>query len=468
MRGSFRQIGEFMADTIAAIATPLGEGGVGVVRVSGPDSLSIMKTIYRECPDEVIPRHVYYGHAVDNEGTVIDDMVSIYMKAPHTFTGDDVVEFQAHGSNISLRLILRSAIVAGARLADPGEFTKNAFLNGRLDLSQAEAVIDLIKARGEKSLSIASDQLNGNLGQEIVDIRNNIKDVLAQMAVNIDFPDEDIEQVSYDEFLAELMKQQGRLGNLIKSAEFGKLAREGIKLALVGRTNVGKSSLMNGLLGEDRAIVTNIPGTTRDTIEESATIGGYPIVIVDTAGIRDTDDLIEQIGIEKSKNEINIADLVIMVIDGSRDLEDEDFEIAYHIEGKKVLLVVNKEDLGINIPKREIEKIKSILSCNSILYTTVKTIEGIGKVRDAIEDIFAEGFFKSEGGNIVTNERHKDALVRASESLVQGIELLDMHEPLEIVEIEVHDAFQILGEIIGETASEEILDTVFSKFCLGK
>ena len=466
--GSFRQIEEFMADTIAAVATPLGEGGVGVVRVSGPDSLSIMKTIYRECPDEVIPRHVYYGHAVDNEGKVIDDMVSIYMKAPHTFTGDDVVEFQAHGSNISLRLILRSAIAAGARIADPGEFTKNAFLNGRLDLSQAEAVIDLIKARSEKSLSIASDQLNGNLGQEIVDIRNNIKDILAQIAVNIDFPDEDIEQVSYDEFLAELMKQQGRLGNLIKSAEFGKLAREGIKLALVGRTNVGKSSLMNGLLGEDRAIVTNIPGTTRDTIEESATIGGYPIVIVDTAGIRDTDDLIEQIGIEKSKNEINIADLVIMVIDGSRDLEDEDFEIAYHIEGKKVLLVVNKEDLGINIPKREIEKIKSILSCNSMLYTTVKTIEGIGKVRDAIEDIFAEGFFKSEGGNIVTNERHKDALVRASESLVQGIELLDMHEPLEIVEIEVHDAFQILGEIIGETASEEILDTVFSKFCLGK
>lgn len=466
--GSFRQIGESMADTIAAIATPLGEGGVGIVRVSGPKSLSIMKSIYRECPDEVIPRHVYYGHAVDNKGIVIDDMVAIYMKAPHTFTGDDVVEFQAHGSNVSLRLILRSAITAGARIADPGEFTKNAFLNGRLDLSQAEAVIDLIKARSEKSLSIASDQLNGNLGQEIVDIRNNIKDVLAQMAVNIDFPDEDIEQVSYDEFLAELMKQQGRLGNLIKSAEFGKLAREGIKLALVGRTNVGKSSLMNGLLGEDRAIVTNIPGTTRDTIEESATIGGYPIVIVDTAGIRDTDDLIEQIGIEKSKNEINIADLVIMVIDGSIDLEDEDFEIAHHIEGKKVLLVVNKEDLGINIPKREIEKIKSILSCNSMLYTTVKTIEGIGKVRNAIEDIFAEGFFKSEGGNIVTNERHKDALVRASESLVQGIELLDMHEPLEIVEIEVHDAFQILGEIIGETASEEILDTVFSKFCLGK
>ena len=457
-----------MADTIAAIATPLGEGGVGIVRVSGPNSLSIMKSIYRECPDEVIPRHVYYGHAVDNKGTVIDDMVSIYMKAPHTFTGDDVVEFQAHGSNVSLNLILRSVIASGARLADPGEFTKNAFLNGRLDLSQAEAVIDLIKARSEKPLSIASEQLNGSLGQEIIDIRNHIKDVLAQMAVNIDFPDEDIEQVSYDEFLAELMNQQGRLGKLIKSAEFGKLAREGIKLALVGRTNVGKSSLMNGLLGEDRAIVTNIPGTTRDTIEESATIGGYPIVIVDTAGIRDTDDVIEQIGIERSKNQIDIADLVIMVIDGSSSLGDEDFEIAQHIEGKQVLLVINKEDLGINISESEFERIKSILNCKGVVYTTVKTIEGIGRVREAIENIFTEGFVKSDGGNIVTNERHKEALVRASESLTQGIELLEMCEPLEIAEIEARDAFQILGEIIGETASEEILDTVFSKFCLGK
>lgn len=466
--GSFRQIGEFMADTIAAIATPLGEGGVGIVRVSGPNSLHIMKSIYRECPDEVLPRHVYYGHAIDKTGTVIDDMVVIYMKAPHTFTGDDVVEFQAHGSNVSLKLILRSIIAAGARLADPGEFTKNAFLNGRLDLSQAEAVIDLIKARSEKPLSIASDQLNGSLGQEIIDIRSKILNILAQMNVNIDFPDEDIEQVAYDDFIAELTKLQEKLINLIKSSEFGRLAREGIKLALVGRTNVGKSSLMNGLLGEDRAIVTNIPGTTRDTIEESATIGGYPIVIVDTAGIRDTDDVIEQIGIERSKNEINIADLVIMVIDGSGSLNDEDIEIARHIEGKQVLLVINKEDLGISISESEIADIKRILNCTSTVYTTVQTIEGIGKVRSAIEDIFTAGMIRSDDGNIVTNERHKDALVRANESLGRSIELLNMHEPLEIAEIESNDAFQILGEIIGETASEEILDTIFSKFCLGK
>ena len=225
---------------------------------------------------------------------------------------------------------------------------------------------------------------------------------------------------------------------------------------------------MNGLLGEDRAIVTNIPGTTRDTIEESATIGGYPIVIVDTAGIRDTDDVIEQIGIERSKSQIDIADLVVMVIDGSGCLEDEDFEIAQHIEGKQVLLVINKEDLGINISESEFERIKSILNCKGVVYTTVKTIEGIGRVREAIENIFTEGFVKSDGGNIVTNERHKEALVRASESLTQGIELLEICEPLEIAEIEARDAFQILGEIIGETASEEILDTVFSKFCLGK
>lgn len=459
-----------MADTFAAIATPLGEGGVGIVRVSGPGSLNIMKVVFKECPDKVEPRHVYYGHALDASGNVIDEMICIYMRAPHTFTGEDVVEFQAHGSNVSLRLIVMSAISAGARIADPGEFTKLAFLNGKLDLSQAEAVIDLIKARSEKPLSIASDQLNGSLGQEIVAIRNNIKDVLAQMAVNIDFPDEDIEQVSCDEFITELKRQNDRLQSLIKSSEFGKIAREGIKIALVGRTNVGKSSLLNGLLGENRAIVTDIPGTTRDTIEESSSIGGYPIVVVDTAGIRDTDDVIEQIGIERSKNEIEEADLVVMVADGSTELAAEDFEIAEHVANKKVMLVINKEDLGMTAAQSDIDKLKSIIGCDTgdIVYTSVKTVKGIGKVRDAIKRNLARGFIKSDGGNIVTNERHKDALVRAKAALVHGIELLEMREPLEVAEIEVHDSFQILGEIIGETASEEILDTVFSKFCLGK
>ena len=454
-----------MADTIAAIATPLGEGGVGIVRVSGPNSLSIMKSIYRECPDEVIPRHVYYGHAVDNHGTVLDDMVSIYMKAPHTFTGDDIVEFQAHGSNVSLKLILRSVIASGARLADPGEFTKIAFLNGRLDLSQAEAVIDLIKARSEKPLSIASDQLNGSLGQEIVDIRNHIKDVLAQMTVNIDFPDEDIEQVSYDEFLAELMKQQERLGKLIKSAEFGKLAREGIKLALVGRTNVGKSSLMNGLLRQSRAIVTDIPGTTRDTIEENINIKGVPILLTDTAGIRETEDAIEAIGIQRSKDSFNKSDLVIMVMDGNREIEDEDKEILKLLEPSKSTILLNKIDLESNITIEDIEAIKDDVR---ILPVTMKDFSYIEKIEEEILNMVYSGSISQKDSIIITNVRQKNLLEKTEKSLYDAIEISRLYEPLEIIEIDVNSAYISLGEILGEEAGDDILNEVFSRFCLGK
>lgn len=454
-----------MTDTIAAISTPLGEGGVGIVRVSGPDSLSIMKSVFKECPDKVKPRHAYFGHAQNVEGNLIDEMLVFYMKAPHTFTGDDTVEFQAHGSNVSLKMILLSAIKAGARMAEPGEFTKNAFLNGRLDLSQAEAVIDLIKSKSEKPLAIAAEQLEGSLGQEIISIRNNIKNVLAQMAVNIDFPDEDIEQTEYNKFISDLSSEAMRLESMINSADSGRIAREGIKIALVGKTNVGKSSLMNGLLGENRAIVTDIPGTTRDTIEEVASVGGYPIILVDTAGIRDTDDIIEKIGIEKSRNEIKNADILLFVVDGSSKLTEEDFEIANHIRDNKILVVINKEDLGIKINEYDINK---LVKNDGIIVTSVKTIDGIKKIRERIENIFNDGIIKSNGGNIVTNERHKIAIERAYNSLKQCIELLKISESLEIAEIDVHDAFDALGEVIGETAGEEILDTVFSKFCLGK
>lgn len=454
-----------MSDTIAAISTPLGEGGVGIVRVSGPNSLSIMKSVFKECPEVVTPRHAYFGHAQNDEGKIIDEMLVLYMKAPHTFTGDDTVEFQAHGSNVSLKLILRSAIMAGARMADPGEFTKNAFLNGKLDLSQAEAVIDLIKSKSEKPLAIAAEQLEGTLGQEIISIRNNIKDVLAQMAVNIDFPDEDIEQIEYDKFISNLNIEKLRLDSMIKSASSGRIAREGIKIALVGKTNVGKSSLMNGLLGENRAIVTNIPGTTRDTIEELATVAGFPIILVDTAGIRETDDIIEKIGIEKSRNEIKNADLILFVIDGSSELTNEDIEIAGHIIDNRILVVINKEDLGINISENDIN---NLINNDGIIITSVKNIYGIKKIRDKIEKIFNDGIIKSDGGNIVTNERHHRAIERAYYSLENCIKLLKNCEALEIAEIDAHDAFDTLGEIIGETASEEILDTVFSKFCLGK
>ena len=454
-----------MSDTIAAISTAPGEGGVGIVRISGPDSLKIMKRVLKKCPLNPIPRHAYYSHVVDDEGKIIDEVLAIYMKAPHTYTCEDVVELQAHGSNVSLRLILRSVLKAGARPAEPGEFTKIAFLNGRLDLSQAEAVIDLIRAESEIPLSIAADQLGGHLGKEVREIRNELKDILAQMAVNIDFPDEDIEQITFEEFTKGITKSRDRVLSLLHSADSGRIAKEGIKIAISGRPNVGKSSLMNALLGENRAIVTDIPGTTRDTIEECASVSGYPLVLIDTAGIRETEDLIEKIGIERSRKAMDRADLVLMVFDGSKELNDEDKIIADAAKGKKVLAVINKKDLGCIIKENEIKEI--LPECN-IVTTSLIDSHGPEIIRNKIEEVFLAGAVKSSAGNIITNERHRQALERTKESLNDSLNLLENMKPLEITEIEVHEAYDSLGEIIGETAGEEILDTVFSRFCLGK
>jgi tRNA modification GTPase len=454
-----------MGDTIAAISTAPGEGGIGIVRVSGPECSSIMKKVFSSCPEKISPRHAYYGRVLSRDGETIDEAICLYMKAPHTYTCEDVLEIQAHGSTISLRKILRRVLEAGARMAEPGEFTKLAFLNGRIDLTQAEAVIDIIKAKSEIPFSIAEEQLAGKLGTEVTSIRNAIKDVLAQMAVNIDFPDEDIEQEEYSSLAASLRKQEEELSSLIATSDSGRIAREGIKMAIVGRPNVGKSSLMNSILGEERAIVTDIPGTTRDTIEESASIAGMSVVLVDTAGIRSTDDVIEKIGIERSKREIEESDVTVMVFDGSEPLCDEDREIAGTLSGRRVLAVINKEDKGTVIGEDDVRK---LLPDCTIITTSLISREGKRAVMEELEKMMSSGFVRSDGGNVVTNERHRDALVRADRDLLSSISLLERGEPLEIAELDAHYAFDALGEIIGETAGEEILDTVFSKFCLGK
>lgn len=457
---------ETMGDTIAAISSAIGEGGIGVVRVSGDKAADIMRKVLRPAPQAPVPRHAYYGHAVSqDDGRDIDEVICIYMKAPNSYTCEDVVEFQSHGSIVSLRMILRSVLAAGARMAEPGEFTKLAFLNGRLDLTQAEAVIDLIKAKSEMPHDIAASQLAGRLGDRVREIRASLLDILAEMAVNIDFPDEDIEQIAMDAFRNGLSELLTQTRELLSTADAGKIAKNGIKLVIAGRPNVGKSSLMNALLGEGRAIVTDIPGTTRDTIEESLSIGGIPFVLTDTAGIRKTEDTIEKIGIERSERELKDADLTLAVFDGSERLSDEDLDIARRTARSNAIAVVNKEDLGLTI---EEETLRDIFGQKRVIVTSLLAPEGAKEVSDRIETLVLGGKVFEKGGAVITSERQRASLERAAGSLEEAVSLIERGESLEICELEAHSAYDFLGEVIGEAAGEEILDTVFSRFCLGK
>ena len=455
-----------MSDTIAAISTPQGEGGIGIVRISGDRSLDILRKIMQPCPDVIRPRYAYYGNIMDRKSNqIIDEAICLYMKAPHSYTCEDVVEVQAHGGILSIRMILRAVLDAGARMAEPGEFTKLAFLNGRMDLAQAEAVIDVIKAKSELPLQIAERQLKGRLGVEISEIREQLRDVLAQMTVNIDFPDEDIEQLEFQKYLEDLSPIRQHIDKLLQTSDNGRIAKEGIRVAIAGKPNVGKSSLMNALLGENRAIVTNIPGTTRDTIEESANISGIPLILTDTAGIRQTEDVIEKIGIQKSHEEIEAADLVILVMDGSQTFDQEELELIKDANARHVLVVLNKVDLGSAVTE---DDIKIVIGKAEVVRTSLLSMDGADVVIEKIEKMFSDGIQNMMERNIITSERHRNALARGLESIDDAFKLLEAEEAIEICELQVHNAYDALGEIIGETAGEEILDTVFSKFCLGK
>ena len=467
-----------MADTIAAISTAPGEGGIGIVRVSGPQSLSLMKRLKFACPEEIEPRHAYFGKVVkdssDKNARVIDEGIFLYMKAPASYTGEDMLEIQVHGSNVSLRAILAAVLDSGlpdVRMADPGEFTKLAFLNGKMDLSQAEAVIDIIKAKSDLSLEIAEGQRAGRLSENIKSIRGKLVDILAQMAVDIDYPDEDYETDAYDELIGQLMEVLASVEDLRDTASIGRIAREGVRAVIAGKPNAGKSSLMNAILGEGRVIVTDIPGTTRDTVEESASLGGVPIVLVDTAGLRDSDDKVEKIGIERTTQAIAGADLVILVLDGSRDLDDEDERVlsfVKKIEMDHVLVVINKEDLGRSVSE---DTVRDRLPEVRIISTSLVgkgALEAAKKVSDAVGEMFDLGRIRIGETNIVTNERHVHLLRTASEDIKEAISMLRNGEPVEVAELSAHYAYGALGMIIGEEVGDEILDTVFSKFCLGK
>ncbi len=460
----------YIDDTIAAIATASGEAGIGIVRISGEKSLDIIDDIFISKQEKKLSsypaRRITYGYIKNpDKGQIIDEVLAHYTRGPYTYTKEDVVEINCHGGTIPLKKILELIIKKGARIAEPGEFTKRAFLNGRIDLAQAEAVKDLISAKTEKGFDVALDQLEGSLSQKVGVARQKLLNMLAHIQVSIDFSEEDIDEVTLDYLLEESLSLQKDIGFLLKTADTGKILREGLSTVIVGKPNVGKSSLLNALLRESRAIVTEVPGTTRDVIEEHVNIKGIPLRIIDTAGIRETDDIVERIGVERSKEFFNKADLVIFVIDISTDLTKEDIEIMELLKDKKALILVNKTDL----PKRaDLEKIKSYIKDKSLIKISLVKGEGLEELEDAIEDLVYQGEIRAKDSLIVTNIRHKNSLERALQSIIEGIEAIEKKMPLDFVEVDIKNTWEALGEISGDTVAEDIIDHIFSNFCLGK
>lgn len=453
-------------DTIAAIATAPGESGIGIIRISGDRAYEILEKIFAPASGKIKNRILSYGHITDpDDGRTLDEVMAVFMKGPHTYTAEDVAEIQCHGSFVSLRRILELVLRSGAEMAGKGEFTKRAFLNGRIDLSQAEAVIDLIRAKSDKTFDVALSQLEGRFSARINAIREDIADILVNLTVNIDYPDEDIEQVTYENLEKSLSAVKTEVRKLLDTAGTGKIIREGLKISIIGKPNVGKSSLMNALTGENRAIVTDIPGTTRDTIEENIVIRDIPVVLTDTAGIRDTADTIEKIGIEKSKEAFNRADLIILVVDGSSPLTEEDDKLIDFIGSRKTIVLLNKSDKGLVVSE---DRLKKPMPGAEVIRTSLIKGEGIGELAQAVENLVYGGHVSSVENDIVTNARHKSLLEETEKSLEDALAMTKERQPLEFIEIDVNRGYEALGEITGQTAVLDIIDRVFERFCLGK
>ena len=458
----------FIDDTIAAIATAPGEGGIGIIRISGSNSLPVAEEIFKSVSGKKISeynlRTLIYGNIYDGEKR-IDEVLVAYMKGPNSYTGEDVIEINCHGGFISVKKILELILTKDVRIAEAGEFTKRAFLNGRIDLSQAEAVIDVIKSKTDKAQEVAQNQLEGALAKKIRSLRNNVTEVLAQLEVSIDFSDEDVEDVTYKEIEDKSLALRDEIKKLYDSAESGKILRDGLKTVIIGKPNVGKSSLLNSILGENRAIVTEIAGTTRDVIEEFVNIKGIPLKIVDTAGIRETEDIVEKIGVQKSKESIDSADLVIIVLDSSKPLTDEDLEILENAKSKKTIVLLNKIDLEQAIDQTVIEE---IVGKDNIIKISALKNEGIEQIHDKIEAMVFAGDVKSSSSVVITNSRHKDALFKAYNSINDAIAGIDQRLPYDFIEVDFKNIWDYLGYINGDTVQEDLLDTIFSNFCIGK
>lgn len=455
-------------DTIAAISTPPGEGAISIVRMSGEEAVSIAQKVFSGKDLTHAKSHtINYGHIVDPKThEEIDEVMVSLMLAPKTFTREDVVEINCHGGIVATNRILQLLLVNGARLAEPGEFTKRAFLHGRIDLTQAESVMDLIRAKTDRSMKIALNQLDGNLSHLIDSLRKDILDVLAQVEVNIDYPEyDDVEEMTTKLLKEKAIEIKQRIEQLLKTASQGKIMREGLATALVGRPNVGKSSLLNHLLHEDKAIVTDVAGTTRDVIEEYVNVSGVPLKLIDTAGIRETDDKVEKIGVERSKKAIEQSDLVLLVLNAAESLTKEDLELIRLTNDKKRIIILNKTDLEEKLDRKELAKISE----NAPVYaTSILKNEGVEALEEAISKLFFNGIENSQSTVMVTNARHIALLKKAQNSLDSVLEGISSGMPVDLVQIDMTEAWNLLGEITGESYEDELLDQLFSQFCLGK
>jgi tRNA modification GTPase len=456
--------------TIAAIATAPGEAGVGIVRISGEESLRILTQLFSPQRGEKIGskdnRRMIFGQVKDpNSLELVDEALAVYMVAPQTYTREDVVEIQCHGGLVSVKKILTLCLQAGAELAGPGEFTKRAFLNGRFDLAQAEAVMELISAKTNASYQNSLKQLSGNLSEQVSGIRRNLLEVLASITVATDFPENEDEAITVQRMKGFLESARLEVERLLETAETGRILRDGVKTVILGKPNVGKSSLMNALLRENRAIVTEVAGTTRDSLEEYVNLHGVPLRLIDTAGIRETNDRVEKIGVDRAVDWVGRADLLVAVFDKSSQLEEEDYRVLALLSERKAIILLNKSDLEECI-SREIMT-KEVPNA-MIIETSMATQQGLETFENAIKDLFFHGGIDLHHETVISNVRHKNLLEKTLDSMQEAIQAIEAGMPVDCFEVDVKDAWQSLGEISGDAVTEDVLDQVFQEFCIGK
>lgn len=457
-------------DTIAAVATAVGEGGIGIIRLSGSRSLFIAEQLFKSPKGRLVSEiknyQVAYGNIVDPVlQTIVDEVLLLVMRGPHSYTCEDVVEIHCHGGPIALKMILSLVFDQGARPAEPGEFTKRAFLNGRLDLTQAEAVIDVIRAKTDASLKMAIGHLSGTLSGKIKKLRHEILSMIAQLEAAIDFPEDDIEEASAQQVAIETGKAIAEVEQLLATAQTGKILREGLETVIIGRPNVGKSSLLNALVGESKAIVTDVPGTTRDVIEEYINVKGIPLKIIDTAGIRDTEDVVEKIGVERARKIMSTADLVLLLLDSSQPLREEDREMLDLLQEKQTLVLVNKSDLPQQL---DIEAVLLYTPAENVFQISVAQNSGLKEVEQAIAAKVYTGQLTQGEGSFVNNARHENLLRQVKTHLQEVLVTIENAMPPDCIVVDLRDAWDKLGAITGDTVGEDIIDQIFTQFCIGK